>query len=370
MDLFLVEYLIAGLIGAVCSLFIQSIIYPRFSKWILQRRNAERLALINKRFDSFGEIFQNLKLQQAGWAQDGAFEPSTIRIELTENNYILPDQIRINILDRYEEEWGNTASDDKKIGVSSLMISRIIDNPEVEEKGLAQKIIITTHTYNYYSFLATHRRLAYKEPADMRILEPYLSKLVKFSPIHGFPNPLSVGLTLLCESGNILVLPIRTNKLESGGDWHGGKTFNAVGEQANISDFRNELGGKKISDPYVIARRGLHEEMGFSQKDIDNCEIRIHSLAWASDICDHKFFGYAVTKLAENEVRNRWENSPDRHENSELHFFSVETRSMATVFWLKVLPVSESWAPEALFCTARTLALYGKLLPEDLLPKV
>ena len=69
------------------------------------------------------------------------------------------------------------------------------------------------------------------------------------------------------------------------------KLFNAVGENANPSDFQKDLNGKLSTTPHMVARRGFHEEKGLNEEQLNAYRIGLHSFAWAIDIRDHKFFG-------------------------------------------------------------------------------
>jgi len=356
-----------ALAGAFFGVLFQNILFPRISEDLTRRKSSRRLKRVNAGWKSFESLFPMLKLQQAGWSQDGSFEPNVIRIKLS-GDFKLPNDIN-QIRARYNDEWlASGATDDEKIGITSLSIRRKSDDPLDEIAGSSHDIRIISHSFRYFDFLATHRRLAIGKPEDIEILNKHLSTVGEYSPIDSFPNPLSVGLSLFCEAGNVLVFTLRTQKTEGGGDWHGGKRFNAVGENTNRSDFSTDLGGALISSPYTVARRGLYEEMGFTSEDADLCTTKIHSLAWASDIRDHKFFGYAVSTLAESEVRSRWDLAPDRHEHQKIFFIPVQTRTQSLRFWHGVLGEANTWSPEALFCTARSLVLLGHLKPQDLLP--
>jgi hypothetical protein len=121
-------------------------------------------------------------------------------------------------------------------------------------------------------------------------------------PIPGFPTPCSVGLSVLCEDGTLLLLPRRTSASGPGGHWEGGKIFNAVGENTAPRDFAAANRRSHETTPDVVARRGLCEELGFSDEDTRTATVRLHSFAWASDLLDYKFFGCVETPLSRSEV--------------------------------------------------------------------
>ena len=106
---------------------------------------------------------------------------------------------------------------------------------------------------------------------------------------------------------------------------------------------------------------------GGVQDEANECHLEIHSLTWASDILDHKFFGWVITEMAQEEVRNRWEHAPDRRENDQIYFIDVSTRRKCIELWRSILTSKQEWSPEAIFCTARTLLLRGMLKQEDLI---
>lgn len=359
--------LLLVLIGGLAGVLLQNILYPqlsaKFDRWRLRARNRR----INHHWERFEGLYPKLHLQQAGWSEDGSFDPQSVQLELV-GNYELPSDIQKTIREKHVASWiSGGATDDQKVGACALSISRISDDPRHEREGKSHRIHFSAHTYKYFDFLATHRRLAVGDPEELAVLQPLVDKSHPYEPIPGFPNPLSVGLSLFCEGGNVLVIAVRTRKTEGGGDWHGGKRFNAVGENTNPSDFVVGHGGKMLLSPYAVARRGLYEEMGFDIEHALRLDVRLHSLAWASDIRDHKFFGYAVSSLAEAEIRRQWEHAPDRQENQQLVFHQVETPQQAERLWASIVAEAGYWAPEALFCTARSLLLRGHLNPSRLL---
>src|SRR5205823_176763 len=121
-----------------------------------------------------------------------------------------------------------------------------------------------------------------------------------------------------CEGGDVLVLTRRTDKLATGGHWEGGKVFSAMGENATLRDFSASLDGTLTSTPHVVARRGLNEEMGLTERDLRSCEVCIHSFAWATDQLDFKFFGLAILEMPRLALRDRFRHAQDKSESNDL----------------------------------------------------
>lgn len=77
-----------------------------------------------------------------------------------------------------------------------------------------------------------------------------------------FPTPLSVGLSLFCEGGRLLVLARRTATPAAGGHLSAGQYYNAVGENCAPVDTQGESQGRPRLSVFRTATRGLLEEMG------------------------------------------------------------------------------------------------------------
>lgn len=359
--------LVAALVGAFAALLVQNIAYPfalqRWAEW----QERKRILRVNRAWESSRRLVPNLQLLQAGWLSDGTFAPEHIKLRLV-GTYQMPGDIRTRIRARHEATWtAEGLTDSEQVGINALRIYRTSDDPVAERCGLSHVIEIDAHVYRYFDFLATHRLLGSGSLDEKQLLHTYVSEPNAEEAICGFPNPLSAGLSLFCESGNVLVLLIRSKTTAAGGGWHGGKLFNSVGENATPSDFRPTFAGHFESSPLEIARRGLFQEMGFSEGESNRCAVSIHSLAWATDILDYKFFGYALTPLSEREVKHRWEHARDRFENRDIRFVDVSTRRACVQLWTEMRTQLQTCSPEALFCTMRSLMLLRKLNSNDVL---
>jgi hypothetical protein len=358
---------VGAIIGAIGGLLVQNIAYPAALQQISKWRDRRRIKKINSAWQSLQDIVPVLKLFQAGWLPDGTFGPDQVRMRLL-GAFQLSHEIDVEIRQKHAPEWAMAGlTDGEQVGIRSLQIYRISDEPTAEREGRAHMIEILTHSYHYFDFLATHRLLVTGTPDERALLSKYAGKPNPEDSIAAFPNPLSVGLSLFCESGNVLALLVRSKMSASGGYWHGGKVFNAVGENATPHDFRASFEGHMESSPFRVAKRGLFQEMGFSQTECETAHVVLHSLAWAADIRDHKFFGYLITPMAVSEIRYRWEHAADRAENREIHFVGLSSRDACRRFWSEIVSDTSEWAPEALLCTMRSLLVLGKLSPEDLL---
>ncbi|MBB5868420.1 hypothetical protein F4553_001799 [Allocatelliglobosispora scoriae] len=272
------------------------------------------------------------------------------------------------IRDRHRPRWLSEGFENgQQVGIATLRISRVNDRPEDDRAGRSHRIVCQMHTYDYFSFLATHRLLLTGDVQERKILTEIAGEPKCGEPIDGFPNPFSVGLSVFCEDGDYLVLTRRTTSVAAGGHWHGGKVYNAVGENAALRDFSPGLDGVVRSTPYLIAQRGLWEELGLPVVEIDASEIRLHSLAYAMDLRDHKVFGYVLTGLSRDELQNAWRQAPDRSESasSGLDFHSVQTKADTRRLLQRIVDETEDWAPEAVFCTIRSVLVRRLLLPSE-----
>ncbi len=357
---------IGALLGALLCLLVQNILYPICVSRYRRARERRLFAAVNKSWSRFQALFPNLRLLQSGWPPTGLFEPRHIICHLV-GVFELPPTLRTQIRERHASEWiAKRLTDGEQVGIRNLRIFRHSDDPGDERVGRSHSIEIEAHVYHYFDFLATHRLIANGSAEERSLLTGFAVETNPEQTIAGFPNPLSVGLSLFCEQGQVLALVVRTKVGATGGLWQGGKVFNAVGENFAPRDFSLSLSGEAESSPIVVGRRGLYEEVGLSEDEIDGCTIAFHSVAWASDILDHKFFGYAITPLAQAQVQARWENAPDRSENRQIQFARVATPQDCRFLWRKILASSDQWSPEAIFCTARSLVLLRKLTPSDL----
>lgn len=361
------DLLYGGVVGAILGVVFSNIMWPRLTAWTLERLSISQTARRNSSWDKFNALHPTIILAKAGPDPDGTFPESSFDVTLDTADFKLSDRIAEDIRVKYDERWRLAGlTDDEKAGFKYFRATRISDSPADFMRGKSHLFVIRCHRYKYFDFLATHRRLVEGQPDDLEILHPHLNDDDGDRPVEGFPNPFSVGLTLFCESGRTMVLTIRTTDTHSGGDWQGGKRFNAVGENANTSDFQISTDGKLRTTPYAVARRGLHEEMGFTQEQIDACQMKLHSFAWATDIRDHKFFGWAQTDLARGEIEQLWRSAKDRGESRHILFVPVATHAQCVRFWQAVLHQFLQWSPEAFFCTSRTLLVRGMLRPSDL----
>jgi stress response protein SCP2 len=104
-----------------------------------------------------------------------------------------------------------------------------------------------------------------------------------------------------------------------------------------------------------VARRGPFEEVGLTIEDLQDTAIQIHSLARATDVLDHKFFGLAQSSLSRTEIENRWRNAKDNFEAARLTFHRIATKNDCAQLLAEIRRHPNEWAPEAVFCTVRSL---------------
>jgi hypothetical protein len=96
-------------------------------------------------------------------------------------------------------------------------------------------------------------------------------------------------------------------------------------------------------------------------------ELRLHSLAWASDVLDFKFFGVVESSLSRSEVRDRWRNAPDRAEAKgfELIEWPITSREECLKLLNSIRDCNTDWSPEAIFCTVRSLLTLRRVSAEE-----
>jgi hypothetical protein len=254
------------------------------------------------------------------------------------------------------------------VGISSLSIVRTSDQRSDELEGRAHRVVISAHRYRWFDFLASHQLLVLGTEHEKALLGAIVGEPDLHRTIDGFPNPCSVGLSVLCEGGMVLALGRRSTMTGSGGTWQPGKVYNAVGENATAVDFSTAFDGSLQATPDQIARRGLYQEFGFRVEDIQTSQLRIHSLAWSAELMDHKFFGFVISPLSRAETEDRWRSAPDRAElrGVDLAFRSVVSVQDCRELLKEIRNNRTDWSPEAIFCTLRTLLSLGRVDPRDL----
>jgi hypothetical protein len=359
--------LIAGaVVGAVVGVLVQNIAFPTMAEWAATRRRQRFYQASNDAWGSVERIQSNLRLVQAGWA-DGYFAPGTAEMRL-EGRFELTDESLLQIRAAHTGGWlAQKRTDDEQVGISSFVAVRISDDPADELNGRAHRLQLTVHTYQYFDYLATHEMLRECTDAERAALSAVVGTPRADVPVQGFPNPCSVGISLFCEAGAYLVLTTRS-KHNAGGKHLEDKIFNAVGEMAAPWDFTINLDGSRRATPDEVARRGLHQEAGFSGDDIQSCsKIGIHSFAWSAEILDHKFFGLAITPLSRGEVEYRLRTAKDfLAESTGVQFHPVQTRQDCLHLLRLIKKSWVKWSPEAIFSTIRSLLVLQRLRPSDL----
>jgi hypothetical protein len=284
------------------------------------------------------------------------------------NRFTLADIAR-DFRSKHAEEWkAEGFTDGTPIGISGISITRTSDDPRAELRGRAHKLDLSVHQYCYFDFLATHvLRLAGSEE-ERSALDALASAYTPGQPVSGFPTPCSVGLSVFCEDGAHILLTRRAVNSGAGGYWEPGKIFNCVAENAAPRDFAAANREAHESTPDVIAKRGLYEEMGFREEDIQAARLRLHSFAWASDVLDFKFFGVLETSMSRSECQGRWRNAPDRSETLgvELDAWPVASTEDCRKLLITIRDGGSDWSPEAAFCTIRSLITLRKISADDL----
>lgn len=308
-----------------------------------------------------------LRLVQSPWSRGRTgFEPGEVLIDLAAT-HVCPDDVIEAILTPLQSQWTAAGHrDNEQVGVASIDVVR--EREEAGGSGVAAHTLrISAKRIRYFEFLATNNFAA---PAGSRadaVLRGYRSALPatqpELSPIQEFANPLSVGLSIFCESGAQLVLATRTTRASSGGHIAPGMIFNPVGETTNPRDAVPDVSDTPRISPWATARRALHEEMGWEREHIESCDLLLHTFAWDEMRADYKFFGAVTTPLARAKLYDLWLNAPDRHEAAELHFHEASRREDVDWILRYVRRSRSAWAPEATMCTLRSLLAVGRAAP-------
>lgn len=361
--------LVGAGVGALVGVVVQSILYPLLvTRWTSRRRRRFH-ARSNAAWLALERLYSRIVLVQSGWSHNGTFPQGSIILQATAPQFELPDQFR-TFRDGHETEWLERGSTDgEQLGIKLIRNLRRSDDPVEESAGSAHDLTLDLHPYRYFDFLATHVLRLQGAPHERLALDEAATGANGDQPVVGFPTPCSVGLSVLCEEGMQLVLTRRSSYSGGGGYWQPGAIFNAVGENASERDLAAANRRSRTTTPEVVGRRGLFEEMGLSDDDIATSPIMIHSFAWASDLLDFKFFGSVELPYTSREVQDRWRTAPDRSESSgtELLVRSVQNRQACRELVLEIKLDESNWAPEAVFCTLRTLITLRRISSLEIL---
>ncbi|WP_328476215.1 hypothetical protein OHA21_21325 [Actinoplanes sp. NBC_00393] len=351
--------------GALIGLAVQNVAYPYLQGRYARLRKRRHFRAADRSGREVEERFSSLVLVQAGWGEDGIFAHDAVTLELGAD-FAIEDPAVVRIRDSRKSQWlADGYENGRQVGISSLRIGRVSDRPEDDRAGRSHRVTCRMHTYDYFDLRSTHFLLIAGTEPEKQVLSGIAGEADCQKPISGFPNPFSVGLSVFCEDGDFLALTRRTRSPGAGGDWHGGKVYNAVGENAAPRDFSPGTDGVLRSSPYLIAKRGLWEEMGMSPVAIDKSEVHLHSLAYAVDLRDHKMFGYVLSPDSRGDLQAAWRQAPDRAESagSDLEFHSVRTPADTQRLLRRIVDERADWAPEAVFCTTRSILARRLLRP-------
>jgi len=310
-------------------------------------------------------IVGSLELVQSGWRK-GAFSESNVLITVEDQFRLNPD-IKANIYEESLVKWSRQNQENNvQIGVSSLDSYRKLNSAPIDEGSSNHLLHIVSHSFKYYDFLASNQSYVNGSEHAKDLLEEKVSDRHALHPISAFANPLSVGLSILCEGGDTLVLAKRSKKISTGGSYSPNLIYNPVGEMMNPKDEIGVQDGHVMVSPWRTATRALGEEVGWALEDIRNVDITLHSFAWDKRILDYKFFGCVVTSLAWADVWRKWETALDRHESRELFNVPIASRDQCRQVLKRISDERDAWGVEAVFCTIQSLLYLEKLRTSDL----
>ena len=358
--------LVGAVIGVGAGIVGQNMLFPVAERRWRERRLRAYYRKANAIWAKFEQLHPRLVLMQSGWDGDGCFSPGSIVMRLGRDFHLTG--IASNFRSEHADKWkADGFTNGTPIGIAGISIIRTSDDPSAELRGRAHKLELSVHRYHYFDFLATHMLRLVGSEGERSALDALVGD-GPGQPVPGFPTPCSVGLSVFCEDGAYILLTRRAVKSGAGGYWEAGKIFNCVAENAAPRDFAAANREAHESTPDVIARRGLYEEMGFREEDIQAARLRLHSFAWASDVLDFKFFGIFETSLSRSESQEKWRNAVDRLETLgvELDAWPVASALDCKKLLIAIRDNSEDWSPEAAFCTVRSLMTLRKISVEDL----
>jgi hypothetical protein len=359
---------VGAVLGAVVGILVENILFPSLkNRWTARQRRAFYIAA-NNAWAAIERLYPSLALVQAGWASDGYFPNGTITLRLGAS-FKLKNESVARLREDHANEWARQGfTDGEQIGISSISIVRTSDEPTSQTDMKSHHLQLLVHRYRYFDFLATHVLRLRGTEEERSALNSVVGRFGPHTPVDGFPNPCSVGLSLFCEGGTQLALLRRSDNSGSGGWWASEKIYNAVGEGVAGRDFSAMLDGSYESTPDTTGKRGLYEELGFSVEDIEACAIHIHSFAWSSELLDHKFFGLAISPLSCSEAQERWRNAHDRPESTgtTMSFYPTTSRVECMDLVTLIRDHPDDWSPEAIFATIRSLLTLRRIKPGDL----
>lgn len=349
-------------VGVVVGYFIEKALDAAIDRirpfW--KHRHWKKAEQVWKKYES---LSFGLEVVQTGW-KGGIFSEDQVIVTI-DDVYKMPSNISVDIYNQHKAEWEAARLENNlQYGIAQIDPHRISDDLTV---GTAShELRIKGHTFHYFDFLSTNRLYRAGSQPEQELLTETAGKPHYLEPVHGFPNPLSVGLSLFCENGNCLVLTRRTKLASSGGLWSGYAIFNAVGEGVTPSDTYgvNYQGNSRLS-PWITAKRGLHEEMGIEFQN-EKMSLVLHSFVWDTRILDYKFFGYVMNSLSRAEVRKAWNYASDRHESWEIMFYDCGNKDLVIKIVKELAKNREEWASECILCTTLSLLHPGKLTSNDL----
>jgi hypothetical protein len=353
--------LLIFVIGLVGGWLGEKFVLDKISIYISKADQKRKYKKINTLWTRYQGITPCFELILHGWV-DNIFEETEVEITI-EKTFILENEIKevINFEEK-EKKWViNNLTNNELIGVSKIDAFRLTENLD----NNLHKLHISAQKYSYFDFLSTGRIFFNGTSEDKKSIQDFII-MDGYLPQPKFPNPLSVGLTVFCQKGTHIIFGKRSQNSSSGGDWAASKWFNAVGENANISDINGYYRGFSTISPWITAKRGLYEELGFAE-EVSNSNIKLHSLIYDNRVLDYKFFGYFISDLSVEQVKQTWKEKSIDKEHTELQIVDVSTKKKCKELIKRIVEDRDNWAMECIFSTSRSLLFMGKLSIDELL---
>lgn len=147
---------IGALAGGAMGVMMQNILYPKFERRWRARCIARIYRQSNQAWAQVERLHPRLVLVQAGWDQHGCFAEGTIILRLSQSFILEARDVR-SLRDTHAHEWIERGfTDGEQVGIAAFSVRRTSDDPEVELEGRAHALVLTTHRYRYFDFLASN----------------------------------------------------------------------------------------------------------------------------------------------------------------------------------------------------------------------
>ena len=181
----------------------------------------------------------------------------------------------------------------------------------------------------YYSLIAVEAMDDVVGPEDTTIREKYYTELLS-NPLNLTPQGYDIvhafGMnTLVLTKDHSFVFSKRNRETVATGQ---GCLHLSVGEHLNkdVLDFGND----GTPDAVQVIVKGLYQELGIKQDQINKSNIRFYGFTFSKSTCRYGMLGFThLSELSDEDIRTSWELSKDGHyESEELVFVKANIKSI------------------------------------------